>query len=466
MRGNAGMKRTGGYTQRLAEFIVTTPRDGFSDRAIELGKQHILDTFAVGIAGMRTDAGEKIRTYGEQSGGRGKASIIGSELKLSPETAALCNGTLCHALDYDDDCVTTITHPGTVVIPAVFALAEARGGGGREVIEAFIIGVETIACLNRIFGSWHYLKGWHPTATLGIVGAAAACARLAGLDLPQTVNAHAIAGSLASGSIANFGTMTKPLHAGQAARNGVMAALLAQRGFSGNTEMLEDPRYGYFQLYRGAELASAVDFDNSRSGQLHLVDPGINFKMYPCCAGLHATLDCTRYLVQTHEIQPAEVEKAEAVVEQMLINTLDNQMVRNSNQARFSLQYGMAVMLCRQKAGIAEFLPDVVVDSSIQNIIKRCFVVPKDAPPCGTYAVDACVRITMKDGSVHVHEVEGYAGHSRLNPFTRENLANKVEECCEYAGISEKGGSLVAMALDRFDTYADMSEFGDFLRGI
>ena len=214
------------------------------------------------------------------------------------------------------------------------------------------------------------------------------------------------------------------------------------------------------------ELASTVDFDNSRSGQSHLVDPGINFKIYPCCAGLHATLDCTRYLVQTQEIQPAEVEKAEAVVEQMLINTLDNQVVRNSNQARFSLQYGMAVMLCRQKAGIAEFLKDVVDDSSIQNIIERCFVVPKDAPPCGTYAVDACVRITMKDGSVHVHEVEGYAGHSRLNPFTRENLANKVEECCEFAGISEKGSSLVAMALDRFDTYADMSEFGDFLRGL
>lgn len=456
----------GGYTQKLAEFIVATPRDGFSDRAMALGKQHILDTFAVGIAGLKTGAGEKIRKYGEQSGGRAEASIIGSGLMVSAETAALCNGTLCHALDYDDDCVTTITHPGSVVIPAVFALAEARGGGGREVIEAFTIGVEAIARLNTIFGRWHYLKGWHPTATLGVVGATAACARLAGLDVSQTVNALAIAGSLASGSIANFGTMTKPLHAGQAARNGVMAALLAQRGFSGNTEMLEDPRYGYFELYRGAELASEVAFDKGHSGEFHLVDPGINFKMYPCCAGLHATLDCTRYLVQTHGIQPDGVEKAEAIVEQMLINTLDNQIVGTSNEARFSLQYGMAVILCRQKAGIAEFLPDVVDDSSIQNIIKRCFVVPKDAPPCGTYPVDACVRITMKDGSVHVNEVEGYAGHSRINPFTRENLADKVGECCEFAGIPEKCGSLVSMALDRFGTYADMSEFGDYLRGL
>ena len=158
------------------------------------------------------------------------------------------------------------------------------------------------------------------------------------------------------------------------------------------------------------------------------------------------------------------MDKAEAIVEQMLINTLDNQTVRTSNEARFSLPYAMAVMLCRQKAGLAEFLPEVVVDSSIQDIIKRCFVVPKDAPPCGTYAVDACVRITMKDGSVHIHEVEGYAGHSRINPFTRNNLVDKVGECCEFAGIPEKCDSLVAMALDRFDTYTDMSEFGDFLR--
>jgi 2-methylcitrate dehydratase PrpD len=148
----------------------------------------------------------------------------------------------------------------------------------------------------------------------------------------------------------------------------------------------------------------------------------------------------------------------------VLINTQDNQTVRNSNEAWFSLQYAMAVMLCRQKAGLAEFLPDVVVDSSIQNIIKRCFVTPKDAPPCGTYAVDARVKITMKDGSVHVHEVEGFAGHSRINPFTRENLVDKVGECCEFAGIPEKCGSLVSMALDRFGTYADVSEFGDFLR--
>jgi 2-methylcitrate dehydratase PrpD len=105
----------------------------------------------------------------------------------------------------------------------------------------------------------------------------------------------------------------------------------------------------------------------------------------------------------------------------------------------------MAVMLCRHKAGIAEFLPDVVDDSSIQNIIKRCFVVPKDAPPCGTYAVDARVRITMKDGSVHEHEVDGYVGHSQINPFTRENLVDKVGECCEFTGIPEKIASLVAM---------------------
>ncbi len=460
------MQKSSAYTRQLVEFIVMTPRDNFSDQAISLGKQHILDTLAVGIAGLKTDAGQKIRAYGEQSGGRSQASIIGSDVKVSAETAALCNGTLCHALDYDDDCVATISHPGSVVIPAVFALAEARVKGGREVIEAFIIGVETIARLYRVVGHWHYLKGWHPTATLGVLGATAACARLLGLDGSQTAKALAIAGSLASGSIANFGTMTKPLHAGQAARNGVMAALLAQEGFSGNTEMLEEPQYGYFELYKGQELASELSFDSGSTSQFHIVDPGINLKMYPCCGGLHATLDCTRQLVQSHDIQPDDVEKAETIVEQMLVNLLDNPVVRTSNEARFSLQYGMAVMLCRQEAGIAEFQPDVVNDPVLQNTIKRCFVVPKDAPPCGNYPVDARVSITMKNGRVYSHAVEGYVGHSQINPFSRENLVYKVVTCCEFAGIPQKSNTLVAMVLDTFDEYTDMSEIGNFLRGI
>ena len=460
------MQKSSAYTRQLAEFIVTTPRVNFSDRALELGKQHILDTLAVGIAGLKTGAGKRICKYGEHTGGRAEASIIGSDREVSAQTAALCNGTLCHALDFDDDCVSTISHPGTVIIPAVFALAEAKGFGGRAVIEAFIIGVETIALLNRVFGSWHYLKGWHPTATLGVVGATAACARLLRLDGSQTANALAIAGSLASGSIANFGTMTKPLHAGQAAGNGVMAALLAQEGFSGNMEMLEDQPYGYFELYKGKVLASELSFDCGHSGQFHIVDPGINLKMYPCCGGLHATLDCTRHLVQSHDIQPEDFEKAETIVEQMLVNLLDNPVVRTSNEARFSLQYAMAVMLCRQEAGIAEFLPDVVNDPMLQNTIKRCFVVPKDAPPCGNYPVDARVSITMKNGRVYSHAVEGYVGHSQINPFSRENLVDKVVTCCEFAGVPQKSNTLVAMVLDTFDEYTDMSEIGNFLRGI
>jgi 2-methylcitrate dehydratase PrpD len=460
------MKRTGGYTQQLAEFVVITPRNQFSDRAMELGRQHMLDTFAVGIAALQTDIGQKIRKYGERSGGRAEASIIGSSLKASAETAALCNGTLCHALDYDDDCVTTITHPGAVIIPALFALAESRGASGREVVEAFVMGVETIALLNKVFGSGPYLKGWHPTATLGVVAATAACARLLGLDVVQTANALAMAGSFASGSLSNFGTMTKPLHAGQAAKNGVMATLLAQGGFSANTQMFEDPRYGYFELYRGAELASGVAFDVGHSGEFHLVDPGINFKMYPCCAGLHATLDATRHIVKTHDIQPNQVEKAETIVEQILINTLDNQDVENSNEARFSLQYGMAVMLCRHKAGIAEFLPAVVADPVIKDIIERCSVVLKNAPPCGTYPVDASVSITLKDGSLHTHAVEGYLGHSRINPFARQDLVDKAGECLAFAGIPGKRDALVSTVLDRFDNHADMVVLGNFLRGI
>ena len=429
---------------------------------MELSKQHILDTFAVAIAGLNTDVGRIISAYAKKLGGTPDSTIIGGSQKVSAETAALANATLAHAHDYDDDCVVTVSHPGAVLVPAIFALAEVSGSSGRDVIEAFILGIETMRRVSDVVNMQHYLKGWHPTSTLGVLGAAAGCARVLKLNVEQTRNAFAIAGSLASGIIANFGTMTKPLHAGHAAQGAVMAARLAGQGFTGHKEIFEHPRFGFFELFCG-EKQNPPHKWKKLGDPYHIVDPGVIFKKYPCCLGLHATIDGALHLTRSHNIGPDKVAKAETIVEQMLIDTLSYGRPCNPNEARFSLPYALAVSICRRKAGIKEFLSECLLDPQIQNLIQRCQPVAKPGPPSGRYSVDAQVRITMKDGTVYEHFTETCIGPSVINSFSRSDSVRKLNECYAFAYSSGDTSPLLKTVLDDFESLKDMREVAGLL---
>ncbi len=251
-------------TEQLAHLIAETTYAQLPANAVTQAKRALLDTIGVTLAGHGEEAGRLITAWVEDVGGCQEAAVLGTTLYTSPGLAALANGTLGHALDFDDVTEHLRGHPSVPVTPVVLALGEAMGASGAEVITAFVVGVEVEAKIGKAMTSAHPRRGWHPTATIGPLGATAAAANLLGLTPAQVRMALGIAASKAAGLRQNFGTMTKPLHAGEAARSGVEAAQLAQRGFTADPQILEG-RFGFFNTFVGSGEFARARPDGSRT---------------------------------------------------------------------------------------------------------------------------------------------------------------------------------------------------------
>ena len=239
----------------------------------------------------------------------GPALIFGGDERIDVLNAALINGTASHALDFDDCSNTLGGHPSAPILPALWAIAP--GASGKAFITAYAAGFECETRLARAVHFHHYEKGWHPTATLGTFGSAAACGHLLQLTVDQLATALALAASMASGIKANFGTMTKPFHVGQTTRNGLLAALLAKEGMTANVGALEHPQ-GFFAVYNGAGNFNPDRIFEHWGDPYDLADPGIAFKQHPCCGSTHPAVDAMLHLRQTHGLSPERVAKVES----------------------------------------------------------------------------------------------------------------------------------------------------------
>jgi 2-methylcitrate dehydratase PrpD len=231
----------GETTETVAEFISKRSIDAIPDNAIDISKNHIMDCTGVTVAGSRDPTGKIIIDFVKKMGGECKASVICGGCKTSAAQAAFANATMAHAIDYDDDCDSILGYSSAVLLPAILALGEEFGSSGRDVIEAYILGLEVEAKIGSMINVGHYAQGWHATSTLGKLGSAAACAKLLGLDVEGIRIAMGLAASSSGGIRQNFGTMAKRFHAGHAARGGVIAALLAKQGFTADRRVLEAP---------------------------------------------------------------------------------------------------------------------------------------------------------------------------------------------------------------------------------
>ena len=275
-----------GLTLALVDRVMEMRFEELPTAIVEVSRQCLLDWIGVTLAGTSEPLVDPLLDEVAEQGGNPQASLIGRGLKVSMQQAALINGAASHALDYDDVHAAHTGHPSVAIIPALLALAEHRGSSGAEFIEAFTAGYETICRIGRLVNPNHYEKGFHATATLGSFGAAAACARLLGLDERRTAYAFGIAGTQASGLKSMFGTMCKPLHAGLAARNGLLAASLAARGFDSRTDVIE--------CAQGFAAAQSDDFNLEAA----LADPpgGFHmranlFKYHAACYLTHAAIE-------------------------------------------------------------------------------------------------------------------------------------------------------------------------------
>ena len=325
-RSGAGHERRCGVTvdllratKRLADFAATAaPPATARARAATA----VLDTIGVSLAGANEPAARIVRAT-IAADGAGASAVIGARDGASAPNAALANGTSAHALDYDDMCFVSLAHPSAPLVAGTLAAAELVGANGQAVLDAYVVGFEIEARLGVAMNPRHYERGWHCTSTLGTVGTAAAAGRVLGLDSSRMAHAVAIAASAASGLKENFGTMVKPLHAGLAARSGLLAALLAKQGMTASEAAIDGPQG--FLAAMDSRLPSIDGQVGDLGSRWEIVDTGITVKLYPSCAGTHPPLDALLALRRREGVAADAVDRIEVFVDSITPTVLDLQ---------------------------------------------------------------------------------------------------------------------------------------------
>ena len=412
-------------TEDVVRFITDTPAEAIPPEAITAAKRALLDTAGVTLAGVPEDGPTIVRELVAENG-PGPVSILGSDQRALLLDAALATGTAAHALDYDDTTVPLHGHPSAPLLPAVFALAEERGCSGPALLDAFVIGFEVEARLGHAVDPSHYLHGWHATATAGTLGVAAAGARLAGLDAERTGHALGIALSLAGGSRANFGSMTKPLHVGNAARGGLQSVLLAERGFTAAEDSIGGPM-GFLELF-AAEGEAAPERLESLGERWGIVDPGINVKRYPCCYGTARSADGLFALVGEHDLQPDQVERIDVRLEPGGLAALIHPRPQDGLQGKFSMQYVLAAILLDRELRLSSFEDEAVLRPEARSLIERIHTSEGAPPPeLGDVPKFSHVEVTLAGGGRIEHAVDEAAG-SADHPLSWDELADKYRD--------------------------------------
>ncbi len=326
-------------TKIIADFASGALDEYTSAAARYVLRLSLLDWIAVAVSGQDEPVSKIVRDMSCAEAGVPEACIIGSDKKYPVRTAALSNGATSHALDYDDTHFIYLGHPSVAVLPATFAIAEKTGANGRDFLDASLIGVEIACRVGDWMGRNHYQTGFHQTATSGTIGAAAAAARLLGLDEERISHAIGIATTRASGLKSQFGTMGKPYHAGLAASNGVESALLAAAGFVSNPESLECDQ-GFAATHAGEFNDTALDGIGEK-----FVFENVQHKFHACCHGTHATLEALIEARDQHKLVPADIASVETRVHPRYLKVCNCKKPTTGLEAKFSFRLTAAMAL-------------------------------------------------------------------------------------------------------------------------
>jgi 2-methylcitrate dehydratase PrpD len=439
----------------LAERIAAITFDTLPQDAVRWAKVGLLDTVGVTLAGASEDCTRIVAKVAGRSAGR--ALLFGTRREVDELDAALINGTAAHALDFDDCSNSLGGHPSAPVLPALFALTGSRKIDGKDFIAAYVAGFETETRLARGVNFHHYEKGWHPTATLGTFGAAAASAHLLKLDVQQTATTLALAASFASGIKANFGTMTKPLHVGHSARNGMMAALLASEGFTASADVFEH-RQGFFLVFNGEGNFFAEKVLADWADPLDILKPGIAIKQYPCCGSTHPAIDAMLSLVEAHGLTPAMVERVDSWTHPRRLAHTNRPLPRGPLDAKFSVQYCLARALMHGRIRIEHFEGDAYKDGEVGKLLGRIHAAPHpEMNMASTDHFGGEVRIETRDGRHLSAKVDRPLGRGPEKPLPQARLEAKFLDCAERAIDRDTARRALGM-IGAFDGLADVNE--------
>ncbi len=459
-----------GLTREVAEFITGTSYAAISENVIALGKKSILDGLGLALSGSVAKSGELVRRHLAQLAlGAGPSSIIGTNLRVAPRFAAFANGVGIHADDYDDTQLAVapdrvyglLTHPTAPALPAALAVGEALDVDGKSAMLAYHIGVEVECKIAEAINPRHYQTGFHATATCGTFAAAAAASKLMGLDVNATARALSIAGSQSAGLRENFGTMTKPFHAGRSSESGVAAAQFSQLGWTAAETILEAPR-GFFSAAGGGYDRSAI------AGKLGapwtFEAPGVSIKPHPSGSLTHPGMTEMLRLIAEHNIRAEDVERVRVGTNSNMPNALIHHRPRNELQAKFSMEFCMAILLLDGRAGLNEFTDEIVLRADVQAMIEKVdFVVDDEAERAGFHKMTTLIDIELKDG----RKISGRADFGKGSPampMTYDDVTGKFLECAEFARFPQaRAKDVVAMVRD-LESVSSISRLMGLLR--
>jgi len=385
----SGVSSGSNLTRTLAERACAVAYDALPEEVRELARQCLLDYLGVGLAGADDELVHILLTELSEAGGAAQAGVIGHGARLPVLSAALVNGAIAHALDYDDVNLAMPGHPSVAILPALLALAEERKASGRQVIAAFVAGYETCCRIGMALRPGHYNRGFHATGTVGAFGAAAACSHLLGLDAEATARALGIAGTQSAGLKSQFGTMCKPFHAGRAAQTGLLAARLAARGFSSRADLVECAQ-GFAATHSPDFVPEKALAEPKRGFHIH----NNLFKYHAACYMTHAPIECGRQL-REQGVAPADIAAIDLRLHHATDKVCNIPAPTDGLEAKFSLRQTVAMALSGvDTASLGAYSAATATDPALIALRERVtFDFREDFPEAG-----AEIEIALKDG--------------------------------------------------------------------
>ena len=431
-------------TKYVADFIVDATIDDLSPALVDLGKKSILDGFGLALSGNAAKSGELVRRHlADLDLGEGVATVIGAGRRVAPRFAAFANGVAIHADDYDDTQLAVakdrvyglLTHPTAPALPAALAISELVNATGKDFMLAYHLGVEVECKIAEAIAPRHYQTGFHATATCGTFAAAAASAKLLGFDVATTRRALSIAGSQSAGLRENFGTMTKPFHAGKAAESGVTAAQFASYGWTATGKILEAPR-GFFAAAGGGYDVEAIY--RKLGAPWTFISPGVSIKPHPSGSLTHPGMTEMLRLIKAHTIRAEDVRHVRVGANSNMPNALIHHRPKDELQAKFSMEFCMAILLLDGRAGLNEFTDAAVEREDVKAMIEKVdFVVDADAEAAGYHLMTTIIDIELADS----RKISGRADFGRGSPafpMSYDEVADKFRENAEFARMGRQ----------------------------
>jgi 2-methylcitrate dehydratase PrpD len=447
-------------TAKIAQFVVNAKYENVPPKAVETAKIAVRDCLGVALAGSQEEDAKICAQIARQENAKEETTVIGQGFKTSALQAAFANGTAAHALDFDHS-FTIMGQPTAPIIPAIFALGESLGASGRQVLEAYVVGYEVTGKLaHSLRDSAH--DGWHAPSTLGSFGAAAACGKLLGLGASQVEMALGIAASMAGGIVANFGTMTKPLHVGLGARNGVLAAKLAAGGYTANGKAIESG-FGFYQvLHQGTAIHEQPIEELGRS--YALLTDGLRIKPYPCGGLTHQVIDAVLDFRKQHGLTAEMIDGVDVDVVKHTFERIVFRVPQTGIQGKFCMPYLVARAIIDGKVGLNIFTDSAVRDENVLKLAERVQMNLDNNLKKTDAAGRPCrVTIRLKNGQTYSREAQHAKGGPEF-PLSEDELRSKFFDCAKEA-ISAESAQRALEHIQRLETLDSVRPVCDLIRG-